>query len=144
MLRKKPKERIEDVSTPVDREDVLGLVGVYVDDTLVTGPKNICEGVVKALQKLWKTGDPEFLTPSTPFRFLGVKVVLTKFGLYLHQHFYADEFLKKHVSDLTVPECEGQLQRPNRSLPRVRDSYPSNLTQRTHSTKNRSNGHSRS
>ena len=97
VLRKKPKERIEDVSTPVDRKDVLGLVGVYVDDTLVTGPKNICEGVVKALQKLWKTGDPEFLTPSTPFRFLGVKVVLTKFGLYLHQHFYADEFLKKHV-----------------------------------------------
>ena len=42
MLRKKPKERIEDVSIPVDREDVLGLVGVYVDDTLVTGPKNIC------------------------------------------------------------------------------------------------------
>ena len=69
----------------------------YVDDTLVTGPKNICEGVVKALQKLWKTGEPEYLTPSTPFRFLGVKVVLTKFGLYLHQHFYADEFLKKHV-----------------------------------------------
>ena len=97
MLRKKPKERIEDVSTPVDREDVLGLVGVYVDDTLVTGPKNICEGVIKALQKLWKTGDPDFLTPSTPFRFLGVKVVLTKFGLYLHQHFYVDEFLKKHV-----------------------------------------------
>ena len=31
VLRKKPKERIEDVSTPVDREDVLGLVGVYVD-----------------------------------------------------------------------------------------------------------------
>ena len=97
VLRKKPKERIEDVSTPVDREDVLGLVGVYVDDTLVTGPKNICEGVVKALQTLWKTGDPEFLTPSTPFRFLGVKVVLTKFGLRLHQHFYVDEFLKKHV-----------------------------------------------
>ena len=60
-------------STPVDREDILGLVGVYVDDTLVTGPKNICEGVVKALHKLWKTGDPEFLTPSTPFRFLGVQ-----------------------------------------------------------------------
>ena len=97
VLRKKPKERIEDVCTPVDREDVLGLVGVYVDDTLVTGPTNICEGVVKALQKLWKTDDPEFLTPSTPFRFLGVKVVLTKLGLYLHQHFYVDEFLKKHV-----------------------------------------------
>ena len=61
LFRKKPKEKIEDVSTPVDREDVLGLVGAYVDDTLVTGPKNICEGVVKALQKLWKTGDPEFL-----------------------------------------------------------------------------------
>ena len=84
VLRKKPNERIEDVSTLVDREDVLGLVGVHVHDALVTGPKNICEGVVKALQKLWKTGDP-------------VKVVLTKFGLYLHQHFYADEFLKKHV-----------------------------------------------
>ena len=68
-----------------------------MDDTLARGPKNICEGVVKALQKLWKTGDPEFLTPSTPFQFLGVKVVLTKFGLYLQQHFYADEFLKKHV-----------------------------------------------
>ena len=96
-LRKKPKERIEDVSTPLDRKDVLGLAGVYVDDTLVAGPKNICEGAVKALQILWKTGDPEFLTPSTPFRLLGVKVVMTKFGLYLHEHFYADEFLKKHV-----------------------------------------------
>ena len=58
MLRKKPKERIEDVSTPVDREDVLGLVGVYVDDTLVTGPKNniwphdsVRQGGF--LQKLW-------------------------------------------------------------------------------------------
>ena len=53
--------------------------------------------MVKAPQKLWKTGDPEYLTPSTPFRFLGVKVVLTKFGVYLDQHFYADEFLKKHA-----------------------------------------------
>ena len=68
-----------------------------MDDTLVTGPKNICEGVVKELQKLWKTGDPEYLTPSTPFRFLGVKVVMTKLRLYLHQHIYADEFLQKHV-----------------------------------------------
>ena len=94
VLRKDPKERFEDVATLVDQQDVLGLVGVYVDDTLVTGPKNICEGVIKALQQLWKTGDPEYLTPITPFRFLGVKVVMTKLGLYLHQHFYADEFLK--------------------------------------------------
>ena len=97
-LRQKPKERIEDVSAPVNCRDVLGLVGVNMDDTLVTGPKTICEGVVKALQKLWKTGDPaEYLTPSTPFRFLGVKVVMTKLGLHLHQHFYADEFLQKRV-----------------------------------------------
>ena len=93
MLRKKPKERIEDVSTPVDRKDVLGLVGVYVDDTLVTGPKTMREGVAKALQKLWKTGEPEFLTPRNSFRLLGMKVVMTKLGLCLRQHFYADEFL---------------------------------------------------
>ena len=91
------KETLEDVSTPVDCEDVLGLVGVYVDETLVTRPKNICERVVKALQKLWKTGEPEFPTPSNPFRILGVKVVMTEFGSCLHSHFYADKFLKEHV-----------------------------------------------
>ena len=36
---------------------------MWMIPSLVTGPKNICEGVVKALQKLWKTGDLEYLTP---------------------------------------------------------------------------------
>ena len=93
VLSKKKKEKMEDVATQVDPGDVLGLVGVYVDDTLVTGSPEICKDVLSALRSLWKTGEPEFLSSSQPLRFLGVKVEKLPDGLYVHQHFYVDELL---------------------------------------------------
>ena len=37
------------------------------------------------------------LSSSHPLRFLGVKVEKLPDGLYVHQHFYVDELLRKHV-----------------------------------------------
>eukprot|EP00971_Amphidinium_carterae_P115158 2280911-Amphidinium_carterae.1 len=42
---------------------VHGLIGVFVDDLLKTGTHGLLTSVITRIRKLWKAGDPDFLTP---------------------------------------------------------------------------------
>ena len=57
---------------------VLGYVGVYVDDLLIAGPQSLNDSLVKAVQNVWKTSTPEHLGPDPDcvpvLRFLGMNL----------------------------------------------------------------------
>ena len=43
--------------------NILGYVGVYVDDLLIAGPRSLNEALITAVQGVWKTSQPEHLGP---------------------------------------------------------------------------------
>ena len=53
-------------------------MGVYVDDLLIAGPRSLNDVVIKAVQGVWKTSQPEHLGPDADcvpvLRFLGVNL----------------------------------------------------------------------
>ena len=57
---------------------ILGYVGVYVDDLLIAGPRSVNDTVIKAIQGVWKTSQPEHLGPDADcvpvLRFLGMNL----------------------------------------------------------------------
>ena len=57
---------------------ILGYVGVYVDDLLIAGPRSLNDSLIKANQQVWKTSTPEHLGPDPDcvpvLRFLGVNL----------------------------------------------------------------------
>ena len=44
-------------------QNVLALCGIYVDDYLTTGPRDIINSFFEHLQTIWKTTDPQYLNP---------------------------------------------------------------------------------
>eukprot|EP00971_Amphidinium_carterae_P054406 1071945-Amphidinium_carterae.2 len=69
--------------------------GVFVDDLLKTDNQGLLNAVITRIRKLWKAGDPEFLTPQKSLFFLGVRVEHHEDGLHIHQQSYTKELLKK-------------------------------------------------
>ena len=57
---------------------ILGYVGVYVDDLLIAGPGPFNDSLIKAVQKVWKTSTPEHLGRDPDcvpvLRFLGMNL----------------------------------------------------------------------
>ena len=56
-------------------------MGVYVDDLLIAGPRSLNDTVIKAVQNVWKTSQPEHLGPDPDcvpilrlLRFLGMNL----------------------------------------------------------------------
>ena len=43
--------------------NILGYVGVYVDDLLTAGPRTFNDSMIRAVQDVWKTSAPEHLGP---------------------------------------------------------------------------------
>ena len=56
--------------------NILGYVGVYVDDLLIAGPRSLNDSMIRAVQDVWKTSAPEHLGPDPDcvpiLRFLGM------------------------------------------------------------------------
>ena len=52
---------------------ILGYVGVYVDDLLIAGPRFLNDSLIKAVQQVWKRSTPEHLGPDV-LRFLGMNL----------------------------------------------------------------------
>ena len=57
---------------------ILGYVGVYVDDLLIAGPRSLNDSMIRAVQEVWKTSAPEHLGPDADcvpvLRFLGMNL----------------------------------------------------------------------
>ena len=55
---------------------ILGYVGVYVDDLLIACARSLNDSLIKAVQNVWKTSTPEHPDPDCVpvLRFLGVNL----------------------------------------------------------------------
>ena len=84
----------------VDPTKVLGLVGIYVDDYLATGPKELISSFFTHIRKTWKTSDPVYLAPGVDFTFLGVTIEKLPHGILLHQNTYTELLLEEHQSSI--------------------------------------------
>ena len=43
--------------------EILGYLGVYVDDLLIAGKRTLNDALIQAVQRVWKTSTPEHLRP---------------------------------------------------------------------------------
>ena len=93
-----------------EKGEILAIIGVYVDDLLLSGPSTELDAIACALEGLWKISSPT--TVSDGLRFCGLEVNLGSDGAYLlHQTSY----LKDLVSRYTLPA--------NSTLPDFRQGY---------------------
>ena len=83
-------------------QDVTAMSGIYVDDFLTTGPPKLVQDFMDTLRRLWKTSEPQHLSPSVDLTFLGVTSKMTPDGLLLHQHNYTEELLREHSAHITA------------------------------------------
>ena len=89
-----------------------GFLLVYVDDILILALRKILEETVKAIQEVWQTSDPEFLTRGK-VKYLGMELYETEAGFFAGQ----EEYVKDHLNAMDVlPKAQ--------KVPTVRDMYP--------------------
>ncbi|CAE7467924.1 unnamed protein product [Symbiodinium sp. CCMP2456] len=86
-----------EVGAPADQPPD-GLILVYVDDMLVSGPLWLVHGVSTAIRAVWKASDLELLDPDHEIRFLGCEIAVNEDydAIYVHQKPYIDEILRHH------------------------------------------------
>ena len=84
------------LSQRVQPFNILALCGIYVDDYLAVGPKDVVNAFFEHLRTTWKTTDPVFLAPGINFSFLGITLELTPLGLLLHQKTYTEALLSEY------------------------------------------------
>ena len=73
-----------------------GLVGVYVDDIMVTARPGVETRMVQELRQLWTTSEPEEATLGKSIRFCGFNVHALEGGGYLlNQSDYVGDFLSR-------------------------------------------------
>ena len=86
---------------------IRGLLGVYVDDLIATGPPSIVNAVFEALMAKWKTSKPKTSLEEGGFTFCGMQIVSGPDGsLHISQHDYIKDLLQKY------PEVEGEVASP--------------------------------
>eukprot|EP00971_Amphidinium_carterae_P068209 1350596-Amphidinium_carterae.1 len=94
-MEENPILTTQDLPVRVNPAQVHGLIGVFVDDLLKTGTQGLMNSVIAKIRKLWKAGDPEFLTPQKSLLFLGVRIEQRPDSLHIHQQSHTRELLKK-------------------------------------------------
>ena len=81
----------------------VGLVGVYVDDILITAEEGQDQSYIDAVQSEWKTSTPEFVRPEASVRFCGYNLWVDEKGVYtLNQEHYVRDLLSKY------PDVQGE------------------------------------
>ena len=70
--------RSDEWTAQLHDHNILGYVGVYVDDLLIAGPRSLNDSLITAVQGVWKTSQPEHLGPDPDcvpvLRFLGMNL----------------------------------------------------------------------
>ncbi|CAE7900457.1 unnamed protein product [Symbiodinium microadriaticum] len=90
--------------------EILAILGVYVDDLLLTGATDELSLMIAAFGGLWKTSEPNWLKDG--LRFCGVEVVRGSDGAY---HLHQTSYLSDLVARYTLPV--------ESSLPDVKTGY---------------------
>ena len=90
---------------------ILALLGVYVDDILLTGVREELDDFYQALAGLWKLADPSWLEDG--IKFCGIQIELGRDGSWLlHQDDYLLELLRRY-----------EIGHANNELPTFREGY---------------------
>eukprot|EP00971_Amphidinium_carterae_P328745 6460788-Amphidinium_carterae.1 len=78
---------------------VKALLGIYVDDLIGVGRRLGVDSIMQGVSARWKTGGVDVLTPENPLVFLGL--TLHQFGdcLYIEQHGFTRDLLRRFASD---------------------------------------------
>ena len=85
-----------------------GLIGIYVDDIILSLIESLLTSAITAIQEMWQTSSPKFAVDG--FTFLGIDIVELPNGYHLSQGSYVNELLGRHeevsgrVSTPIVPE----------------------------------------
>ena len=101
-LLKRPKTDQFGLTSKALPQDVTAMSGIYVDDFLTTGPPILVQDFMDTLRRLWKTSEPQRLSPSVDLTFLGVTIKMTPDALLLHQHNYTEELRREHSAHITA------------------------------------------
>ena len=82
--------------------ELQALIAVYVDDYLVTGPKDICEDVHEWFSTTWQTTEIQYATKENSIRFLGMEIRAVEddngafIGYSLDQEGYVQELIRQY------------------------------------------------
>ena len=96
---------------PLDQDEPppKGFIGVYVDDFIVVGAKDIVKGALSRIEMEWKCSPAEWVSSERWTKFSGFELrwssVDEDSGLYVGQQAYIQELLSRHpsVTPATVP-----------------------------------------
>ena len=96
---------------PLDQEEPppKGFIGVYVDDFMVVGAKDIVKGALSRIEMEWKCSPAEWVNSERWTKFSGFELRWSSAeedsGLYVGQQAYIQELLSRHswVTPATVP-----------------------------------------
>ncbi|OLP93881.1 Copia protein [Symbiodinium microadriaticum] len=94
---------VREKDAPPDQEPD-GLVLVYVDDILISGPSWLVQALSTTIRGVWKASPLEMLEVNHDIRFLGCEIAVTEDydAIYLHQRPYIEEILRQYAT----PETE--------------------------------------
>ena len=81
--------------------EMRGLVGVYVDDILAAGEKNLLDVFFREINGLWECTPPEYAEREKSMRFCGFEIRKTADGFDLHQESYIRDMLQRHQVEAT-------------------------------------------
>ncbi len=84
--------------TEKDKDSILGLLIVYVDDFLLQAPDGgIRSAFLEKLKTIWTLTKEEVLSPTHPITFLGIEMEMQKNGdIFLHQQAFITSLLEKY------------------------------------------------
>ena len=114
------------------------IITVYVDDSLIAGPRSLDDSMIRAVQDVWKTSAPEYLGPDPDcvpiLRFLGMnlervneerseELSLPVGSILLSQMEYVIEVLMKFEPSLQLNTC---------TTPRNQESFVSTPAHLSH------------
>ena len=95
-----------------DPPELYGLIGIYVDDIILSLMESLLSSAITAIQAMWQTSPPKFAVDG--FTFLGVDIVQLPTGYHISQGSYVSELLVRHeavsgrVSTPILPEKADQ------------------------------------
>ena len=87
-----------DEVVPMDTDELLGLICVYVSDFLAIAPEGpIRDALIQVLTSLWEFGPERVLSEETSLTFLGIDWIKRSNGdIFLTQERFTKELLEKH------------------------------------------------
>ncbi|CAE7463843.1 RE2, partial [Symbiodinium pilosum] len=89
----------------------VGTLGVYVDDLLVMSEKGHLDAALAALQSLWQTSKPEYISQKGGLCFCGLQIEQVEDVIKIHQRTYLCELRDRYpelVPKAALPEFRGE------------------------------------